>query len=76
MNDDFLNRLKTGGVDIYGDNGELITCASPQILADFLDATDARHFSHYFNPAARGNTPPQSQSQQAVNKAEPAKFTL
>lgn len=69
MNDDFVKKLQNGGVDIYGDNGELMTRASPEILTDFLNATNARHFSHHFNPGARGNTPPQAQ--QAVNKTEP-----
>lgn len=57
MNDDIIERLKQGGVEIFGDNGELIVIAGPKLLGDFLDATALRHFSHAFNPAARGNTP-------------------
>lgn len=54
MNDDIIERLKQGGVEIFGDNGELIVIAGPNVLADFLNATALRHFSHAFNPEARG----------------------
>ena len=76
MNDDFVKKLKNGGVDIYGDNGEHMTCASPEVLADFLNATNARHFSHHFDPDARYKGPRPLESQSAVNKTEPAKLTL
>ncbi|QQG37052.1 MAG: hypothetical protein HYS17_04615 [Micavibrio aeruginosavorus] len=57
MNDDIIERLKQGGVEIFGDNGELIVIAGPGVLSDFLNATALRHFSHAFNPEARGKAP-------------------
>lgn len=67
MNDDIIERLKQGGVEIFGDNGELIVVAGPKVLCDFLQATAVRHFSHAFNPAARGFV-----AAEALPKRQPA----
>ena len=68
MNDDFVNKMKQSRLYIYGDNHELVAEATPEILAEFLNATGARHFSHHFDPGARRDYQPQAE----IKKTAPA----
>jgi hypothetical protein len=56
VNDIHLHRLTTGGIPLFGDNGEMIMTAGEKLYGEFVIAVLPRHFSSHFEPFNRGKT--------------------